>query len=237
MFAITRRGDLIRLYFTHVQLSVLPFPLHRTAATPAVAKGISIDLPEQPAGSKIKVAMISAVAIKLPTKRRNVQLMALSLYEINEAIEGMTTMDQWKTQIPTDYHEFLDLSEEKLAREIPPHRFYYHIIPLMEAKEPPFGPLYGMSRDELFALKECIEENLCKGFIKAISSPAGAPVLFIKKRDGSLRFSVGYCGITEMTIKNRYPLPLIQETLMRLSKVKWVTKLDLQGAYNLVRMA
>jgi hypothetical protein len=61
--------------------------------------------------------------------------------------------------------------------------------------------------------------------------------LFVKKPDGSLRLCVDYRGLNEGTIKNRYPLPLIQETLMRLSKAKWFTKLDVRGAYNLIRIA
>ena len=82
-----------------------------------------------------------------------------------------------------------------------------------------------MSQKELLVLKEYIEENLSSGFSRHLSSPAGAPVLFGKKGDGSLRFCVDYQGLNEMTIKNRYPLPLIQETLARLQKAKWYTKL------------
>ena len=84
-----------------------------------------------------------------------------------------------------------------------------------------------MSHKELLVIKEYIEENLAKGFIRHCSSLAGAPVLFVKKSDGSLRFCVDYRGLNEMTIKNRYPLPLIQETLARLQKARWYTKLDL----------
>jgi hypothetical protein len=89
----------------------------------------------------------------------------------------------------------------------------------------------------LESCKKWLEENLDKGFIRASSSPAGAPILFVKKGDGSLRLVVDYRGINEGTIKNRYPLPLIRETLMRLSKARFFTKLDVRRAYNLIRMA
>jgi len=89
----------------------------------------------------------------------------------------------------------------------------------------------------LEACKKWIEENLDKGFIRASSSLAGAPILFVKKGDRSLRLVVDYRGINEGTIKNRYPLPLIRETLMRISKAWFFTKLDFRGAYNLIRMA
>jgi len=90
---------------------------------------------------------------------------------------------------------------------------------------------------ELQALRQWIDENLSKGFIRASSSPAGAPILFVKKKDGSLRLCVDYRGLNEGTIKNRYPLPLIRETLMQLSKARYYTTLDVRGAYNLLRMA
>jgi hypothetical protein len=85
-------------------------------------------------------------------------------------------------------------------------------------------------------LKRWLKENSSKGFIHASSSPATTPILFIKKGDGSLRFVIDYCGINEGTIKNRYPLPLMQDTLINLSRAKWFTKLDIRGAYNLIHM-
>ena len=94
-----------------------------------------------------------------------------------------------------------------------------------------------MSHKELLVLKEYIEENLAKGFIRHSSSPAGAPVLFVKHANGSLRFCVYYCGLNEMTIKNRYHLPLIHKTLARLQKARWYTKLDLHDGYYHLRIA
>ena len=61
--------------------------------------------------------------------------------------------------------------------------------------------------------------------------------MFVKKSDGILRLCVDYRGLNEITIKNRYPLPLLQKTLSRLSQVKYYTKLDLRVSYNLVRIA
>jgi hypothetical protein len=93
-----------------------------------------------------------------------------------------------------------------------------------------------MSESELTSLREFIKENLANNFICPSSSPARAPVLFVKKKDGSLRLCVDYRGLNDLTIKNRYPLPLIQETLDRVGKAKIYTKLDLRGAYNLLRI-
>jgi hypothetical protein len=93
-----------------------------------------------------------------------------------------------------------------------------------------------MSRAELIVLKEWLEENMSKGFIRQSSSPFAAPVLFAKKPGGGLRFCIDYRDINSKTIKNRYPLPLIKETLNLLSKARIYTKLDVREAYNLLRV-
>ena len=102
---------------------------------------------------------------------------------------------------------------------------------------PPYGPIYSLSEPELKVLKDYIDENLAYGFICHSSSPAGSPILFVKKKDGSLCLCVDYRGLNKITIKNHYPLPLINELLDQLSKAKVFTKIDLRGAYNLVRIA
>jgi hypothetical protein len=86
-------------------------------------------------------------------------------------------------------------------------------------------------------LKCWLAENLSKGSIDTLSYPAATPILFVKKGDGSLRLVVDYRGINEGTIKNRYPLLLLQDTHMNLSKAKWFTKFDIRGVYNLIRIA
>ena len=94
-----------------------------------------------------------------------------------------------------------------------------------------------MSHKKLQVLWEYLQDQLPKGFIRHNSSPAGAPVLFVNKSDGSLRLCVDYRRLNEIIIKNRSPLTLLQETLTRLSLAKYYTKLDLRRAYNLVRIA
>jgi len=174
--------------------------------------------------------------------KQKLTIFSTSLYEINQALgvgeqaKKLKVLDL-KDYVPAEYHEFLPLFSETLAKNLPPHRPYDHKIPLREGFTPPFGPLYSMCRTELQTLKEWLEENLSKGFIRASSSPAASPILFVKKTNGSLRLCVDYRGLNAGTIKNRYPLPLLQETLIRLSKAKYFTTLDIRGAYNLVRMA
>ena len=93
-----------------------------------------------------------------------------------------------------------------------------------------------MSRDELEVLKKYLIENLNKSFIQASSSSATALVLFVKKLGGRLCFCVDYRALNTITIKNCYPLPLIQEMLDQLCKAVWYTKLDIVGTFNYIWM-
>ena len=86
------------------------------------------------------------------------------------------------------------------------------------------------------ALKDYLDEHLKKGFIRPSSSPAGAPIFFVKKKSGELQPVIDYCGLNEVTVKNRYPLPLIHEMLSRFSKARIFSKIDLRGTYNLVQI-
>ena len=103
--------------------------------------------------------------------------------------------------------------------------------------KPPYGPIYSMSETELKTLWEHLDDALGKGFIRPSNSPAGAPILFVKKKDGSLRLCVDYRGLNRITCKNRYPQPLIGDLLDRLQSAKVFTKIDLRAGYNNVRIA
>ena len=85
-------------------------------------------------------------------------------------------------------------------------------------------------------MKEYIKTNLQNGFIRPSVSPAAAPVMFVKRPDGKLRLVVDCRGLNNVTVKNRYPLPLIPEMLDRLHKAKIFTKIDLRNAYHQVRV-
>jgi transposase InsO family protein len=138
--------------------------------------------------------------------------------------------------LPTEYQEFADIFDKEKASRLPEHRPYDCPIDLVEGKQPPFGPIYSLSPSELETLRQYIDENLANGFIRHSRSPAGAPVFFVSKKDGALRMVVDYRGLNKITVPNRYPLPLIHEMLERLSGAKYFTKIDLRGAYNLVRI-
>ena len=85
-------------------------------------------------------------------------------------------------------------------------------------------------------LRKELTSLLDKGWIRASSSPAASPILFVKKPRGGLRFCVDYRGLNAITRKDRYPLPLIQETLNNIAKAKWFTKIDVSAAFHKIRI-
>jgi hypothetical protein len=89
-----------------------------------------------------------------------------------------------------------------------------------------------MSRVQLTALKEWLEENLQKGFIRPSSSPASSPVLFIAKPNSSLHLCIDYRGLNAVSEKDRYLLPLTKETLNSLKGMRYFLKVDIVAAFN-----
>jgi hypothetical protein len=190
-----------------------------------------------------KICAISAILFRSIVNNANnhygkVEQFTLSLYEINTAL---AKEDDKKPNIhmivPPEYHDYLKIFEKANANKLPLYCPSDHTIPLMDGFKPPFGPLYLLSHPELEELKHWLDEHLSKGFIRTSLSPTTTPILFVKKGDSSLWLVIDYRGINEGTIKNRYPLPLLQDTLMNLSKAKWFTKLDIHRVYKLICMA
>ena len=138
--------------------------------------------------------------------------------------------------IPDCYRKFYHLFSEKTAAKLPPHRNFDHAIDITEGKQPPFGPIYSLSQKELEVLREYLDKMIAQGKIQPSKSPAGAPILFVPNPNGKLRLCVDYRGLNDVTIKNRYPLPLMNELRDRVAGAKIFTKLDLRDGYYLIRV-
>jgi hypothetical protein len=216
------------------------------AKRPPKSPPISVDA--TPSGFKTKmapkVALIGAAAFARVCTQQGTELFFLSIEELlgtqlahQEADPAVPSPEFDLATIPPEYHEFADLFSKKESDKLPPHRSYDHQIPLEPGSTPPFGTIYKMSPVELEAARKYIEENLRKGFIRNSQSPCSAPIVFARKSDGSLRLCVDYRGLNKLTIKNRYPLPLIGELLERMNNAKYFTKFDVRDGYNRLRMA
>ena len=139
--------------------------------------------------------------------------------------------------VPEDYSKFFKLFRASENVNLPEHRFYDLEINLKEnSLQPPYLPMYQLSRKEQEHLKTFIDENLGKGYIRPSSSPSAAPIFFVPKKDGSLRPCIDYRKLNANTILDAHPLPLIDQILGQLTGAKFFTSLDLRGAYNLIRM-
>ena len=95
---------------------------------------------------------------------------------------------------------------------------------------------YRMAPMELAELKKQLQEYLDKGFIRPSVSPWGAPVLLVKKKDGSRRMCIDYRELNKVTIKNRYPLPRIDDLFDQLTGAKVFLKLDLRSGYHQLKV-
>lgn len=130
-------------------------------------------------------------------------------------------------RVPTEYHEFLDVFSGPEAEALPPNRpGIDHEVKLThdDPDEYPRKKTYGMTQQELEVANKYIQENLAKGCIRPSSSPIASPVILVKKPGGGLRFCVDYRALNAITIKNRYPIPKIRETVDQLCKAGYFTE-------------
>uniref|UniRef100_A0AAY5K2N8 ribonuclease H n=1 Tax=Esox lucius TaxID=8010 RepID=A0AAY5K2N8_ESOLU len=137
---------------------------------------------------------------------------------------------------PPAYSQFRQVFSEEKASELPPHRPWDCAIELIEGAPLPRGRVYPLSVPETEAMNTYIDESLRQGAIRPSTSPAASSFFFIGKKDGGLRPCIDYRGLNAVTIKNRYPLPLISAALEQIGQASIFTKLDLRSAYHLVRI-
>ncbi|KAL0165102.1 hypothetical protein M9458_040855, partial [Cirrhinus mrigala] len=141
-----------------------------------------------------------------------------------------------RSTIPSEYQDLLEAFSQVKATQLPQHRPGDCAIDLIPGAVPPRGRIFPLSHTETIAMNNYIQEELAKGFIRPSTSPASAGFFFVKKKDGGLRPCIDYRALNEVTIKYRYPLPLVPSALEQLRAAKIFTKLDLRSAYNLIRI-
>ncbi|GJP65692.1 hypothetical protein CLOP_g22560 [Closterium sp. NIES-67] len=132
--------------------------------------------------------------------------------------------------------EFQDILPDDLPNELPPYPTHQHEIIEEPGSKPTFRAPYRLSPTELTDMKKQIEYLLAKGLIRPSTSPYGAPVLFTPKPDGSLRMCIDYRALNKQTIKNKYPIPRIDDLLDQLRGATVFSKLDLRSGYWQIRM-
>ncbi|CAJ2642437.1 unnamed protein product [Trifolium pratense] len=131
--------------------------------------------------------------------------------------------------------EFPDVFPEDVS-DVPPKREVEFTIDLVPGTSPISMAPYRMSASELNELKKQLEELLEKKFIRPSVSPWGAPVLLVKKKEGSMRLSIDYRQLNKVTIKNKYPLPRIDDLMDQLVGACVFSKIDLRSGYHQIRV-
>ena len=154
--------------------------------------------------------------------------------ELNESSE--LTMNEVLVKLSAEYHDLKDVFDQAKANELSPHRFYDHKIVIEGEGQLPKSRIYSMFDYKLQKIKEYLKENLRKDFISSSTALFASPVLFVFKSNEELRFCVNYRRLNALTRKNRYSIPLIEETLARVTECKYLIKLDIIAAFNKLRM-
>ena len=223
--------------------SALPTSSARSAQLPSQNPKSSVspvipDTPKLPS-EPLCIVLIGAAAFAHASKQPGAQCFRIHLSDPTISGKSASVSEEIPdlVHIPEDYHDFADVFSKAKADTLAPHRLYDLKINIEEGATPPIGPMYSLSQSEMVTLREFIDEHLRIGFIRPTNSPHGAPVLFIKKKDGSLRLCVDFRGLNKISKKDRYPLPFISNLLTTAGKARIYTALDLRHAYHLVRIA
>jgi hypothetical protein len=141
-----------------------------------------------------------------------------------------------KEDVPECLWEFLEFFNTNSAAILPANKKTDHAIELLPGTDAPHMPIYPLTYAELQELQDFLKRMQAEKKIRPSKSPARAPILFVPKKDGTLRLCVDYRGLNKVTVKNRYTLPLISELLDRISGATVFSKVDLKDAYYRIRI-
>jgi len=208
----------------------------RLDATSVLSPSLT-NLPQAPGLWAPPIALINAAAFLKACQLGGSQQFSIQLKPDGSFHAALVDAAPNLSSVPEAYHDFANVFSKAKASVLTPHREYDLKIELEEGVPLPPSRLYSLSPVELETLRGFIDKNLHFGFIHPTSSSHAAPVLFVKKKDGSLRLCVDYRGLNKISKKDRYPLPLISNLLNSPSQAKVYMKINLQHAYHLVRIA
>uniref|UniRef100_A0A1A8Q7Q3 Reverse transcriptase domain-containing protein n=1 Tax=Nothobranchius rachovii TaxID=451742 RepID=A0A1A8Q7Q3_9TELE len=140
------------------------------------------------------------------------------------------------SNVPQEYHDLAQVFSKDRATSLPPHRPFDCSIKLLPGAPLPSSRLYHLSRPEQESMETYIQESLAAGLIRPSSSPLGAGFFFVPKKEGTIRPCIDYRGLNQITIKNKYPLPLLSSTFEPVQNARVFSRLDLRNTYHLVRI-
>jgi hypothetical protein len=161
--------------------------------------------------------------------------------EITYAVECfvMEAQGEVPKQYPPDIQRILHKHGkvfEPIPPGKPPDRGFEHIIELEEEAKPVITTPYRHPKKHKDEIEKAIKELLAMGHIRPSSSPFASSVVLVKKKDGTMHMCIDYRALNKKTIKNRYPIPRIDELLDELHGALYFTKIDLRSRYNQIHV-
>ncbi len=195
--------------------------------------------------------MIETAAYKLLVKRLNVTTFAIIITKIDwllktarntledvnlQKLSHEEILKEVKAKLFLKYHDYLDVFERTMTDQLFSHHFYNHKIKLINKKTSSWSHLYHMSDYKLQKMKNYLIKHLNKDFISSSSASYASFILFIKKKDDSLRFCVDYRKLNALIKWDHYSLSLIDEILTYIQESKYLTWLNIIAAFNKLHM-
>ncbi len=199
----------------------------------------------------MNIAMIKTVTYKMLVKRSNIKIFAVIILKIDWLITTVENkseevnlhelfhaevLKQVKVKLFSEYHDYLDIFDRAIINQLSLHHFYDHKIELIDEETLSRSKLYQMFNHKLQKIKKYLIKHLNKEFIFFSFASYISLILFAEKKDKSLRFCIDYRKLNALIKRNRYSLPLIDETLTHIQESKYLTWLNIIVMFNKLRM-
>jgi hypothetical protein len=175
------------------------------------------------------------LAIDIDTPELNRHLRAKSNFA-TDIVEANQEKRTWEQIVLEHYLQYKEVFKKQTFDQLPLRRPWDHAIELIPNSKMMDCKIYPLNPTEQKQLDEFLKEQLETGRIQSSKSPMASPFFSVKKKDGSLRLVQDYQKLNEITIKNRYPLPLISELIDQLTGARYFLKMDVRWGYNNIRI-
>ncbi len=197
----------------------------------------------------VNIVMIKVAVYQTLVKNKKIKIFFLIISEINQALSSVEdfaklnemtsvmSLNELKKKLSIVYHNFLNVFDREKTTQLLLHRSYDHKIELEEESQSSRSQLYLMSSYKLQKVKEYLKENLKKKFITLSKASFASSILFVEKKDDSLRFCVNYQKLNALIKRDRYSILLINEVLAWIQGSKYLTWLNIIVTFNKLRMS